>query len=192
MAEFDNVNVAGPFNVFYEQGENYRVRVEGTADQLGKMTIYVKNGDLYIDQRKQEPSGTFDGLQVFVTSPMVEAFEIAGSGSITAPKALTVNDIRLEIAGSGDITLAQLTSKDLYMEIAGSGDIALGTVQANEVRSEIAGSGGSGNISLNNLNVDHVKSEIAGSGNVILRGKVGSHDEEIAGSGKVNVSGLTN
>ena len=207
MAEFDNVNVAGPFNVFYEQGENYRVRVEGTADQLGKMTIYVKNGDLYIDQRKQEPSGTFDGLQVFVTSPMVDAFEIAGSGSITAPKALTVNDIRLEIAGSGDITLAQLTCKDLSMEIAGSGDITLGTVQANEVRSEIAGSGdievaglvcknarneiaGSGNITLNNLNVDHVKSEIAGSGNVILRGKVGSHDEEIAGSGKVNVSGL--
>ena len=62
MAEFDNVNVAGPFNVFYEQGQNYCVRVEGTADQLGKMTIYVKNGDLYIDQRKQEPSGTFDGL----------------------------------------------------------------------------------------------------------------------------------
>ena len=207
MDAFDDVDVAGPFNVIFEQGESHSVRVEGTAEQLGKMTIYVKNGDLIIDQRKQEPSGTFDGLQVFVTSPMVDCLEIAGSGTITAPNALNVNDMNLEIAGSGDITLAQLTCKGLKMEIAGSGDITLGSVHANEVSNEIAGSGdievaglvckivkneiaGSGNITLNNLNVDHVKSEIAGSGDVILRGKAVSHDEEIAGSGKVNVSGL--
>jgi hypothetical protein len=209
MAAFDAVDVAGPFNVIFEQGESHSVRVEGTAEQLGKMTIYVKDSELVIDQRKNESGDVFKGLQVFVTSPMVDGLSIAGSGTITAPNALNVNDMRLEIAGSGEITLAQLTSKDLYMEIAGSGDITLGTVQANEARSEIAGSGnievasltckkanneiaGSGDITLNNLNVDHVKSEIAGSGNVILRGKVGSHDEEIAGSGKVNVSGLKN
>ena len=209
MAAFDAVDVAGPFNVIFEQGESHSVRVEGTAEQLGKMTIYVKDSELVIDQRKNESGDVFKGLQVFVTSPMVDGLAIAGSGTITAPNALNVNDIRLEIAGSGDITLAQLTSKNLYMEIAGSGDITLGTVQANEARSEIAGSGnievasltckkanneiaGSGDITLNNLNVDHVKSEIAGSGDVILRGKVGSHDEEIAGSGKVNVSGLKN
>ena len=207
MAAFDAVDVAGPFNVIFEQGESHSVRVEGTPEQLGKMTIYVKDGDLTIDQRKNESGDTFKGLQIFVTSPMVGALELAGSGKISAPKALTVNDIRLEIAGSGDITLAQLSSKNLYLEIAGSGDITLGTVQANEVKSEIAGSGdievaslvcknvkneiaGSGNITLSNLNVDHVKSDIAGSGDVILRGKVGSHDEDIAGSGKVDVSGL--
>lgn len=209
MDAFDVVDVVGPFNVIFEQGESHSVRVEGTPEQLGKMTIYVKDGDLTIDQRKNESGDTFKGLQIFVTSPMVGALELAGSGKISAPKALTVNDIRLEIAGSCDITLAQLSSKNLYLEIAGSGDITLGTVQANEVKSEIAGSGdievaslvcknvkneiaGSGNITLSNLNVDHVKSDIAGSGDVILRGKVGSHDEDIAGSGKVDVSGLKN
>lgn len=209
MDAFDVVDVVGPFNVIFEQGESHSVRVEGTPEQLGKMTIYVKDGDLTIDQRKNESGDTFKGLQIFVTSPMVGALELAGSGKISAPKALTMNDIRLEIAGSGDITLAQLSSKNLYLEIAGSGDITLGTVQANEVKSEIAGSGdievaslvcknvkneiaGSGNITLSNLNVDHVKSDIAGSGDVILRGKVGSHDEDIAGSGKVDVSGLKN
>ncbi|MBR0493507.1 MAG: DUF2807 domain-containing protein [Muribaculaceae bacterium] len=211
MQQFDELDVAGPFNVILEQGQASTVRVEGTVDQLGNMTIYVKDGDLVIDMKEDmvDASKFFDGLRVFVSSPMVKDIEIAGSGSVTAPQALAVNELNLEIAGSGDITLAQLTSKNLYMEIAGSGDITLGTVQANEARSEIAGSGnievasltckkanneiaGSGDITLNNLNVDHVKSEIAGSGNVILRGKVGSHDEEIAGSGKVNVSGLKN
>ena len=205
MNPFDEVNVAGPFNVIYEQGEGHSVRVEGTTEQLGKMTIYVKSGELYIDERKQEPNGTFKGLQVFVTSPMIDGIALAGSGMVSAPKALAVNDINLELAGSGGITLAQLTCKDLKIQIAGSGDVTLGSVQASEVKNEIAGSGdvevaaltckkvkneiaGSGDVTLNNMNVDYAKSDIAGSGNVILRGKVGQHDEDIAGSGKVRIN----
>ena len=189
MAAFDAVDVAGPFNVIFEQGESHSVRVEGTAEQLGKMTIYVKDSELVIDQRKNESGDVFKGLQVFVTSPMVDGLAIAGSGTITAPNALNVNDMRLEIAGSGDITLGTVQANEARSEIAGSGNIEVASLTCKKANNEIAGSG---DITLNNLNVDHVKSEIAGSGNVILRGKVGSHDEEIAGSGKVNVSGLKN
>lgn len=205
MNRFDEVGVAGPFNVIYNQGEGYTVLVKGTTEQLSKMTIYVEGNSLVIDQRRDEPSGTFDGLQVFVTAPVVDCLSIAGSGKLTAPKALDFNDLRLEVAGSGDITLGQLTCKDLGNEIAGSGDITLGIVQANKVTNEIAGSGdidiagltckdvnneiaGSGNITLNNLNVENVKSEIAGSGDIILRGKVANHNEDIAGSGKVHIN----
>lgn len=205
MDPFDVVNVAGPFNVIYEQGDAPTVRVEGTTEQLGKMTIYVKDGELYIDQRKNESGNVFKGLQVFVTSPGIKGIDLAGSGKVTAPKALTSNDMKLEIAGSGDITLAQLTCKDLNIEIAGSGNVTTGPIQANKVTNEIAGSGdinltgltckdihneiaGSGDIVLNNVNVENVKSDIAGSGDVILRGKVGSHKEDIAGSGKVHVN----
>lgn len=205
MNTFDEVGVAGPFNVIYMQGEGCTVLVKGSIEQLGKMTIYVEGSSLVIDQRKDEPSGTFDGMQIFVTAPVVNGLSIAGSGKLTAPKALNVNDLRLEVAGSGEITLAQLTCKDLRNEIAGSGDVTLGDVQANKVKNEIAGSGnidfarltckninneiaGSGDIILNNLNVENVKSEIAGSGDVILRGNIGSHSEDIAGSGKVHIN----
>ncbi len=205
MDPFDVVNVAGPFNVIFEQGEAPTVRVEGTTEQLGKMTIYVKDGELYIDQRKNESGNVFKGLQVFVTSPSIKGIDLAGSGKVTAPKALTSNDMKLELAGSGNITLAQLTCKDLVIEVAGSGEVTTGPIQANKVTNEIAGSGdinltgltckdihneiaGSGDIVLNNVNVENVKSEIAGSGDVILRGKVGSHQEDTAGSGKVHVN----
>lgn len=207
MNTFDALNVAGPFNVIFEQGEGCTVRVDGTTEQLEKITIYVKDGELYIDQRKNEPDKTFDGMRIFVSAPMVDGIDIAGSGNVTTPKALTVNDLSLEIAGSGDITVGQLTCKDLDISIAGSGDVTIGMIQANGVKNEIAGSGGidiaslickevhneiagSGDITLNNLKVDNVKSDIAGSGDVILRGTVGHHDEDIAGSGKVDVTGL--
>ena len=207
MNTFDGLNVAGPFNVIFEQGEGCTVRVDGTTEQLEKMTIYVKEGELFIDQRKNEPKGTFDGMRIFVSAPMIDGIEIAGSGTVTASKQLAVNDLDLDIAGSGDITIAQLTCQDLDISIAGSGDVTLGMVQANKVKNDIAGSGGidiaglicktvyndiagSGDITLNNLKVDNVKTDIAGSGDVILRGTAGHHDEDIAGSGKVDVSGL--
>ena len=209
MEAFDEIDVAGPFNVILEQGQATTVRVDGTVDQLGNMTIYVKDGDLVIDMKEDmvDASKFFDGLRVFVSSPMVKSIEVDGSGSLTAPKALAVNDMNLEVSGSGGITLAQLTCKGLDIEVAGSGNVMTGLVQADAVKNSIAGSGdielasvvckevknsiaGSGDVRLNNLNVDHVSTSIAGSGDVILRGTVGSHSEEIAGSGRVDVSGI--
>ena len=52
MEAFDEIDVAGPFNVILEQGQASTVRVEGTVDQLGNMTIYVKDGDLVIDMKE--------------------------------------------------------------------------------------------------------------------------------------------
>ena len=207
MNTFDALNVAGPFNVIFEQGEGFNVRVDGTTEQLEKITIYVKESQLYIDQRKNEPKGTFDGMRIFVSAPLINCIDIAGSGSVTTPKALTVNDLNLEIAGSGDITIGELTCKDLDISIAGSGDVIIGNIQATDVKNEIAGSGGidiaglicktvhneiagSGDITLNNLKVDNVDTDIAGSGDVILRGTAGKYTEDIAGSGKVDASGL--
>lgn len=209
MQQFSQIDVAGPFNVILEQGQAATVRVDGTVDQLTSMTIYVKDGDLVIDMKEDmvDAGKFFKGMRVFVSTPMVESIEIAGSGSVTAPKALAVGDMHLEIAGSGDITLDRLNCKDLDIEIAGSGDIIMGNVQAVGLKNTIAGSGsielaalicknvkneiaGSGDIMLSCLNVDQVSTSIAGSGDVILRGNVGTHTEDIAGSGKVDVSGI--
>ena len=206
MNVFDNVNVAGPFNVFYEQGDAFTVLVKGTVEQLEKMTIYVKDDGLYIDRRENKWSGNdFKGLQVFVTAPSIKGLGVAGSGTITAPEALTLENLGLEVAGSGSIILAQLTCADLKNEIAGSGKLTLGIVQAASIRNEIAGSGdidmaglkctevnneiaGSGSIVRNNVNVKNVHSEIAGSGNITVRGDVENHSEDIAGSGKVHIN----
>lgn len=209
MQAFDELNLYGPFNVILEQGEGHKVRVDGTVDQLAAMTIYVKNGTLYIDMKEDmfDSDKFFKGMKVYVTATTIKGIELAGSGMITAPAALAVADMTMNVAGSGDITLAQLTCQDLSIEIAGSGDVTTGPIQAKKVRSQIAGSGdidiaaltcttlhneiaGSGDMTFNNLNVETVNSQIAGSGDIILRGKAGTHKEDIAGSGTVDTSRL--
>lgn len=206
MQPFDELSVCGPFNVILEQGTGNNVRVDGTIDQLEKITIYVKDGELYIDERDSKwKYEDFKGMRIFVTSATIKGIDIAGSGSVTAPKAWKSAELDLEVAGSGDITLAQVECTDLNIEIAGSGDVTTGPVLARNVKTEIAGSGdiniagltsttlrneiaGSGDIVCGNMNVDRVDSEIAGSGDIYLKGKIGTHNQDIAGSGRVHVN----
>ena len=67
--------------------------------------------------------------------------EIAGSSKVTAPKLIKTNKLTLDVAGSGQITLAQLECGEFKTDVAGSGSIVTGPVQATTVKTDIAGSG---------------------------------------------------
>ena len=210
MDTFGTVNVIGPFNVIYENGEGYTVRVDGTAEQMEKMTIYVEKEELCIDvtdYKWPRDKNLFNGMRIFVSSPIAKELNITGSGSLTAPKAIAAEDLKMKIAGSGDITISQMKCGDMDIKIAGSGDVTTGPIQANNVTAVIAGSGdmditgltcknlnnriaGSGDITFKNLNAAYVKTSIAGSGDVILNGQAGKQEQSIAGSGSVDISGL--
>lgn len=205
MQPFDEIDVTGPFNVILTPSDHHAVRIEGTAEQLEKMTIYVKDGELYIDHKTNVPSGTFNGLQVFVTSPSVKDIDITGSGSVTAPQALSSTEMNIDVTGSGQVTLAQLTCQKLDIDITGSGKVMTGPIHSNVVQTEITGSGkiditgltckrleneisGSGDMIFNDLNIEVVKSDISGSGDIYLNGTVGKSTKEVSGSGKVHVN----
>lgn len=206
MANFNELDVVGPLNVIVQQGEAHTVNVKGTTQQLEKMTIYVKDGELTIRPRKSNSnSSDFDGLQVFVTSPTYKTLELTGSGKITAPEALTVDDLDLDLTGSGNITLAQLGCNKLSVDVSGSGEVTTGPIQANKVDTDVTGSGkinmtgltcnnlendltGSGHMTFNNVNVKHVNSDVTGSGVIQLNGNVESHEEDVTGSGKFHLN----
>ena len=207
MTSCMHVKVGGKDFSLGKNGGNDTPTQVHQVGQLTSMNVFDNvNVAGYIDRRENKWSGNdFKGLQVFVTAPSIKGLAVAGSGTITAPETLTLENLGLEVAGSGLITLAQLTCADLKNEIAGSGKLTLGIVQAASIRNEIAGSGdidvaglkctkvnneiaGSGNIVLNNVNVKNVHSEIAGSGNITVRGDVENHSEDIAGSGKVHIN----
>ena len=211
MDAFSKVDLAGPFNVFYHQGDAYTVQVEGTTEQLEKMTIYVDDKELCIDVTDYhwpQDKNLFKGLKVFVTSPDIEDLSITGAGKLVVPGALKAENLKLLVNGAGDIVIAQLTCRDLGITIDGLGDVTMGPVQADNVTAEIAGTGdiditgltckqlqnriaGMGDMKYSDLNAGNVKTEIAGMGDVTLQGTAGSHEESIAGSGKVDVSKLT-
>ena len=208
MQPFDKVDIANAFKVIYDQGDTHSVRIEASEEAFKEMTVYVKDGDLLIRKAVKKPTVDFKQVKIYVTSPEIKGIEIAGSGVFAASNRVNASgDLDMEIAGSGNIMLADVTCKDADMEIAGSGNIEIGSLVAKDAKADIAGSGdinlgtftcfkfdidiaGSGDVICDNITADNVHTEIAGSGDVTLKGMVKHHTEDIAGSGKVNVSEL--
>ena len=205
MQPFDKVDLSNSFKVIYEQSNTHSVRIDASEQAFREMTVYVKDGDLRIRKAVKKSTADFTQVKIYVTSPDIKSIELAGSGLFAASKPINVSsDLDMEIAGSGDIMLADVTCKDADMEIAGSGDIEIGSLTARDAKAEIAGSGdiklgtftctkfnieiaGSGDVICDNITADNVHTEIAGSGDVTLKGMVKHHTEDVAGSGKVNI-----
>ena len=204
---FNEVSIENAFKVIYQQGENYSVRVEASDQAIQEMTVYVKEGELRIRKavKKTSPTVSFADVKVYVTSPVLSSIEIAGSGVFTASNRIEGSGgLDVEIAGSGQVLLADYSGSKADLEVAGSGTIEIGNLECPTAKAEIAGSGdinlgsmtchefdieiaGSGNVNCDNITADEVHSEIAGSGNVNLKGVVKKHTEDIAGSGKVTI-----
>ena len=204
MQSFDEVDIAGAFKVVYEQGAEHSVRIEATEQELKEMTVYVKDGELRIRKAVKKPTVSFKNVKVYVTSPKLTKIELAGSGLFAASNAIGTNDdLDVEIAGSGQVLLTEVSSLNTDLEIAGSGNIEIGHLQTNEVNAEIAGSGninlgalacneldveiaGSGDVNCDRIDATKAHVEIAGSGDVNLKGRILNLTKDIAGSGKVN------
>jgi hypothetical protein len=103
----------------------------------------------------------------------------SNGGEIRAGK---VTDANVSIAGSGDITLAEVAG-NLDASIAGSGSVKTGDTHSADV--EIAGGG---EISVGTVNGDFAI-DVAGSGEVYAVAVHGKVNIDVAGSGDVKIDG---
>jgi len=108
--------------------------------------------------------------------------QIAGSGKVQADGKLE-DDIKLGIAGSGQMDLGAITARSGKMEIAGSGTMKAQNVAINDLKLEIAGSG---RAEVSQLAAHTTRLDIAGSGTVIAKGTVDDLDIRIGGSGRAD------
>ena len=168
------VSLCGPAQVVLNEGEIFRVDVEGgyTDEDL---RFALGEGRLRI-------VGGHRDTVVRVTLPAPRKLAIAGSGRMTAEKL--ARDGEVSLAGSGRLELAAVGGGRLSVSIAGSGRL-FADGQADEFALSIAGSG---SCDAEGLLVGKAALNIAGSGDAIFacNGEVAAH---LMGSGNVIVRG---
>lgn len=180
------VSVSDQYSVVVEAQENL-LPILKTEVKDGKLRLYFEENVSNAENLKVRISGpAFDELSIGGSGSIKTltplhgdrlALSIGGSGAIDIPQA-DFGSMACSIAGSGNIQVAG-KSNDIRFEIAGSGDIAAKGLLANTGKAEIAGSGSvTCNIS------QTLKAEIAGSGDVFYTGSP-AIDTDISGSGKV-------
>lgn len=188
VGAFDQIEVAGPYEVEVATGSGPSVRASGSERAIERMVVEVEGGTLKIHPRKRKGFNigwSKDRKVVLqVTVPSLRGAEVAGSGDISIDK-VSGEHFEGGIAGSGGLSLGQVQVNSLSFGIAGSGGASLGKGKARRVEYEIAGSG---DIDGGGLAAEQASVSIAGSGRIVANAS-GTADVDIAGSGDVRVMG---
>lgn len=193
VQSFEKVEIAGAFDVTYRQGDSCTVRIEAPEESLKELDIYTDGETLHIGPKRKNLFFSLKSLNrnykiyVYATSPDLTSVEIAGSGEFDVNDHLDTDNLELSIAGSGDIKIADLICDELDATIAGSGDLVIKKMVTGSADFSIAGSG---DVEAKDIDCGVLAASIAGSGDMKFGGRTKKYDESIAGSGKVEKSGL--
>jgi len=185
VAAFDQIEVAGPYEVNVVTGGQPAVSAKGGSNLLDETEVVVENGRLQIRSKKRNGIhfNWHSGKAIFtVNAAALHGASIAGSGGINVDKV--AGDFDGDVAGSGDLKVNAIEGGKIKLAIAGSGNVdAAG--KADSVDLSIAGSG---DIRAGGLASRTAEVSIAGSGSVATHATE-SADVSIMGSGDVEVSG---
>ena len=189
VSNFQEVEVAGPFDVTIHTGAAPTVQAKGNQKLIERLVVEVKGNKLLIHPK--EKNGWFGSWgsvrgtgEIAVTVPMIQAATLAGAGDLNID---TIKGERFDgqIAGSGDLKLGSVEVGSLKIGIAGAGGATAGPGKAGSAEYQIAGSG---DVDARSVQVEDLKVSIAGSGSIKAHASRAA-DVNIMGSGSVDVTG---
>lgn len=202
VSNYDKISVAGSFDVKLIKGMEGSITVKADENLMEYIVTEVKNGNLKIRIKKDFNISTNKTILVTVPFETINAISLAGSGDVYSEETIDSSDLKLSLAGSGNLNL-NVSSKNLSSNIAGSGNMTLNG-NSNEFNCSIAGSGnvngyelkalvatvkiaGSGNVKINAVN--EIQAKNVGSGNIYYSGNPSVEKISSVGSGSIKKKG---
>lgn len=186
VSSFDEIELSMDADVYITQSSSYSVSVTASENLMSVIKTDVHGNTLCIETKSNKCIKHNEDIDVYVSLPDITKIKLSGSGNIYASTALNVNDIALNISGSGNIRLDSLTAVNCDMTISGSGNMELkGVGSGAKQKINISGSGGINSLNHAFEDVDitisgsgsasvwaaaNLKTNISGSGDVIYKG----------------------
>lgn len=186
VTSFTKVELDFDAEVYISQGSNREVRIVASDNLFDYIETDVKGSKLSLDVQGGRCIDEDHGdIKIYITNPDYTALEISGSGEIKNHTPLNLNDLDIDVNGSGDVELDGLNLDDYEIRISGSGEVTLSGSNADNGVIDVSGSG---DVDLSDLTTDDVTIDISGSGNVEVD-VVNQLNADITGSGDVKYSG---
>ena len=182
-SSYEGLKAAGPMDFKLVEGKEGNISIKGDANLMEYIITEVNNNKLIVkvkDGYNLKPSKT---IVITVPYKSISSVSLAGSGDIENIGTIKADELKVALAGSGDINL-NVASNTLESAIAGSGDIKL-KGSTKDLTSKIAGSGDFDGKALRSANVT-IKISGSGNANVVCNGEL---TVRISGSGDVQYSG---
>lgn len=184
VASFNRISFSIPGVAYVRQGEEPGFEIEGPADFLAEVETEVNDGRLSI---RREGSWRIwqwretQSVRVWITVRNLEGLTVNGSGELKAEGKWKLDDLKLNVNGSGSIEINAEAKGILSADLSGSGQIYV----SGSCKSYDSDISGSGRITMN-LNVyEKADFSITGSGKVEASGTAGIVHAHVSGSGRV-------
>lgn len=159
--DFRAIQISVPGKIELKQGNQEGVLIETDDNIQAMLEVVVEGNTLKIRSKEKSQYPKTRHLSIVVHFKNLDDFVLESSGSVKSDKILST-DLKLRIAGSGEMTVNELKAETLKVSIGGSGNFsARGSVP------QISGTiGGSGELDLVKLAAKDVRISIGGSGSV--------------------------
>lgn len=176
IADFQNIQVSGSVDVFFQQSSSTQLEISGDQNILPIIKTEVSHGTLKI-----YPSESYQPrlpVVIHLTGPKLNAVSLDGAGDITLEK-LNSSALKLDLNGSGNVN-AEGKADTFTVNINGSNNVEAKKLTSNQAEINIIGSGDV------NLTVkQRLKANIVGSGDIHYYGNPKQVEPSIVGSGDV-------
>lgn len=186
IGNYDQINVAGFFDVTLVAGDEGAITLEGESNLLEYIETEVDGGRLTIKVQNKQNLKTSYGKDIKIRIPFrdLDRVSLSGSGEIMSDDVIESNTFEASVSGSGDVALI-VEANHTKSRVTGSGDLILkGSTKEHTVKVT-----GSGDIEASRFKAEHVDAQVTGSGDIrvacdkSIRARVtGSGDIEYIGN----------
>jgi len=188
---FSRISMRGISKLSIHQGEEQKVKIEGDAIAISRITTRVEAGQLIIDIGRdwaEKISAGFDffstnDIRITITVEDLEALEVAGAADVEMG-AFKTQDLTLKLIGASNMKIDELRADSLRTEIPGAGRVTV----SGKVDDQVMTLAGAGNFSGHKLKSKTAKVNLSGVGSAQLW-VTGELDVTIAGVGSVEYYG---
>jgi hypothetical protein len=183
VSSFTKVSLRIPAKLYIKQGSTNKVELEGKKDVLKEIETEVDGSKLVISKEGKwhDWSSGDNDINVYIVVKDLEGLAVSGSGKAIGEGKFAVENIDLDVSGSGSLKIEVEASGSIDAEVSGSGDMGL-KGKCENFGSEISGSG-TMDLALTVKNA--ATFEVSGSGKTKVSGTANSAKAAISGSGKI-------
>ncbi|MGB5236394.1 MAG: head GIN domain-containing protein [Flavobacteriaceae bacterium] len=203
-ADYDQVAVAGWFDVELVDGAEGALKIRGEENLLEYIKTEVKDGKLVIKVKKGinlKPSswGNDGGILVTVPVESISSVSLSGSGDVVSKTVLKANSFETKLSGSGDVNI-KVEAEEVVASLSGSGDVDLsgsagkfvvkvsgsGDVKAFDLSANTVEATISGSADVKVTANEMLYARVSGSGDIEYRGNPTKVDSKASGSGEIS------
>lgn len=185
LGDYDEINVAGFFNVTLVAGTEGNLTIEGESNLLEHVITEVEGDRLVIKTRNKQNLKTSWGKDIKILVPFEDLSKVtlSGSGEIIGKDLIKADNFEVSVSGSGDVDL-EVEARKTESRVTGSGDLVL----KGSTRDHNASVTGSGDLEAGRFTADNVDAKVTGSGDIRI-GCEKSIRARVTGSGDIEYVG---